>query len=153
MQKSVTEVTKAGSRALGAVYMKYLYAGGMTYEVYTKRIESVVEPMLFYCPGIRGTRKFPKAQSVLNKACRYYLGASKTASKIAARDDMGWASVDVKQMLNPCDWVRLKNMPESRVEYRVHQWAFSVTRSWENTMLKFIERLEIQQCIKKAFTQ
>ena len=29
MEKSVTEVTKAAGRALGAVYMKYLYAGGM----------------------------------------------------------------------------------------------------------------------------
>ena len=35
--------------------MKYLYAGGMSYEVYTKLIESVVEPVLFYCSGIWGT--------------------------------------------------------------------------------------------------
>ena len=29
MDKSVTDVTKAAGRALGAVYMKYLYAGDM----------------------------------------------------------------------------------------------------------------------------
>ena len=58
MEKSVSAVTKAASRALGVVYMKYLYAGGM--------IESVVKPVLFYCSGIWGTRKFPKVQSVLN---------------------------------------------------------------------------------------
>ena len=77
MEKSVTEVTKAAGRALGAVYMKYLYAGGMSYEVYTKLTESVVEPVLFYCSGIWGTHKFPKVQRVLNKACRYFLGVSK----------------------------------------------------------------------------
>ena len=55
MEKSVTEVTKAAGRAVGAVYMKYLYAGGMSYKVYTKLIESVVEPVLFYCSGIWST--------------------------------------------------------------------------------------------------
>ena len=59
MEKSVTEVTKAASRALGAVYMNYLYARGMSYDVYTEMIESVVEPVLFYCSGIWGTRKLP----------------------------------------------------------------------------------------------
>ena len=39
MEKPVTEVTKAASRAFGAVYMKCLYAGGMSYDVYTKMIE------------------------------------------------------------------------------------------------------------------
>ena len=29
-------ITKSASRALGAVYTKVLYAGGMTYDVYTK---------------------------------------------------------------------------------------------------------------------
>ena len=52
MVKSVTEVTKAAGRALGAVYTKYLYAGGMSYEVYTKLIESIVEPVQFYCSGM-----------------------------------------------------------------------------------------------------
>ena len=77
LEKSVTEVSKAASRALGVVYMKYLYTGGMSYDVYTKMIETIVEPVLFYCSGIWGTRKFPKVQSVLNKACRYVLGVTK----------------------------------------------------------------------------
>ena len=38
MEKSVTEVTRAADRALGAVYMKYLYAGGMSYEVYIQNL-------------------------------------------------------------------------------------------------------------------
>ena len=73
MEKSVTEMTKAAGRALGADYMKYLYAGGMSYEVHTKLIERVVEPVLFYRSGIWGTGKFPKVQRVLNKACQYFL--------------------------------------------------------------------------------
>ena len=64
MEKYVTEVTKAASQALGAVYMKCLYAGGMSYKEDTKLIEKVVEPVLFYCSGIWGTHKFPKVQRV-----------------------------------------------------------------------------------------
>ena len=48
--------------------MKYLYAGGMMYEVYTQFIESVVEPVLFYCSGIKGNCKFPKVKNFLKKA-------------------------------------------------------------------------------------
>ena len=38
MKKSVKEISKSASRALGAVYMKYITAGGMTYNVYKKLI-------------------------------------------------------------------------------------------------------------------
>ena len=62
-------------------------------------IESVVEPVLFYCSGIWGTRKFPKVQSVLNKACNYFLGVSKNAPDTATRGDMRCVSAEVKQKL------------------------------------------------------
>ena len=108
LEKSVTEISKAASHALGAVYMKYLYTGGMSYDVYTKMIETIVEPVLFYCSGIWGTRKFPKVQSMLNKACRYFLGVTKNAPNIATRGDMGWVAAEVKQKLECVRlWCRL----------------------------------------------
>ena len=56
MSRSIREITKSASHALGAVYTKYLHAGGMSYDVYTKLISSLVEPVLFYGAGIWGTR-------------------------------------------------------------------------------------------------
>ena len=148
LEKSVTEVSKAASRALGAVYMKYLYSGGMAYDVYTKMIETIVEPVLFYCSGIWGTRKFPKVQSVLNKACRYFLGVTKNAPNTSTRGDMGWASAEVKQKIECVRlWCRLKNMPGSRTAHRIHQWSLSVPRSWENVMLRHINDLDLQNCM------
>ena len=117
----------------------------MSYDVYTKMIETIVEPVLFYCSGILGTRKFPKVQSVLNKACRYFLGVTKNAPNIATRGDMGWVAAEVKQKLECVRlWCRLKNMPESRTAHRIHQWSLSMSCSWENIMLKHIEDLELQ---------
>ena len=60
MEKSITEITKSAGRALGAIYMKYQSAGGMAYNVYKRLIDSVVEPVLFYCAGIWGTENVPK---------------------------------------------------------------------------------------------
>ena len=54
MKKCIKEIAKSASRALGAIYMKYLNAGGMYFNVYTKLFENVVEPVLFYCAGIWG---------------------------------------------------------------------------------------------------
>ena len=99
--KSIREITKSASRALGAVYTKFWYAGGMTYDVYTELINSIVEPVLFYCAGIWGHRYYIEIDAVLNKACRYFLGTSKNASNLATRGDMGIDSCIVKQKLEP----------------------------------------------------
>ena len=143
MEKSITEITKSASRALGAVYMKYQSAGGMACDVYKKLIESVVEPVLFYCAGIWGNRRFPKVESVMNKACRYFFGVSKNASNLSSKGDMGWVSAEVKQKLETVRlWCRLRNMSADRTVQKIHTWSFNTGNTWENRMLKFIDSLE-----------
>ena len=94
-----------------------------------KYIQSVVEPVLFYCSGIWGTRKFPKVQRVLNKACQYFLRVSKNAPYNASRSDMGWVSAEVKQKIECARlWCRLKTMPGDRTAHNVHQWSFLLRR-------------------------
>ena len=139
ISKSIREITKSASRALGAVYTKFLYAGGMTYDVYTKLINSIVEPVLFYCAGIWGHRYFREIDTVLNKACRYFLGTSKNASNLATRGDMGIDSCIIKQKLETVRlWCRIKQLPESRQRSIVHKWSLNISKSWEKIMLSFI---------------
>ena len=38
MSRSIRKITKSASRVLGAVYTKYLHAGGMSYDDHTKLI-------------------------------------------------------------------------------------------------------------------
>ena len=57
MKFSIREIAKSASRALGAIYSKFLCAGGMNISVYTKLVEAMVEPMLFFCSGIWGSHK------------------------------------------------------------------------------------------------
>lgn len=61
---------------------------------------------------------------------------------------MGWASAEVKQKIETVRlWCRIRNMPESRMIYKIHNWSLSVGRSWENKMLKFIDSLNIRDCM------
>ena len=114
MSRSIREIiTKSASRALGYVYTKYLHACGMSYDVYTKLISSLVEPVLYYCAGIWGTRYHKEIDVVLYIACRYFLGTNKNASNIATRWDMGWVSCIVKQKLETVRlWCRLKHQAD-----------------------------------------
>jgi hypothetical protein len=47
MDKAVKELSKSASRALGALFGKFIYAGGMTWEIYNKLYTSMVESILF----------------------------------------------------------------------------------------------------------
>jgi hypothetical protein len=52
MDKAVKELSKSASRALGALFGKFIYAGRMTWKIYNKLHTSMVEPILFYGSGI-----------------------------------------------------------------------------------------------------
>ena len=54
MKFATSELAKSASRALSALYTKYLHLGGMSYNTWKKLYESLVEPVLFYASGIWG---------------------------------------------------------------------------------------------------
>ena len=85
MKFSIREIAKTASRALGAVYSKFLCAGGMNFSVYTKLVDTIVEPVLFYCSGIWGHTNFSEIESVLNKAGWYFLCVTKHCSNASSR--------------------------------------------------------------------
>ena len=68
--------------------------------MYIKKLfESVVEPVMFCCAGIWGYKVYSEIESVLNKACRLYLGVSKHAANNASKGDMGWYSAEDSKSL------------------------------------------------------
>ena len=123
MKKSIKEISKAASRSFGAVFMKYISCGGMAYNVYSKLVDSVVEPVLFYCSGIWGHNRYSEIDEVLNRACSMYLGVSKNAPNTSCRWDMGWFSCEVKQKIDIVRlWCRQRNMPENRLVKHIHNY-------------------------------
>ena len=82
MKWAINELAKSASRALSALYTKFLHVGGMTYDVFYKLYQLLVKPVLFYGAGILGLGEHKKINTVQNKACRYFLGLGKNAAKM-----------------------------------------------------------------------
>ena len=79
------------------------------------------------------------------KHANIFSGFQKNAPNTASRGDIGWVSAEVKQKIECVRlWCRLKTMPEDRTAHKVHQWSFSIRRSWKNIMLKQIDDLDLQ---------
>ena len=85
MKFAVNELTKSGSRALSALYTKFLNVGGMDYDVFCKLYESLVEPVLLYEAGLWGLSEQKRVNTVQNKAYQYFWGLGKNASNLASR--------------------------------------------------------------------
>ena len=118
----------------------------MNISVYTKLVETMVEPVLFFCSGIWGHTNFSEIESVLNKAGRYFLGVTKHCSNVSSRGDLGWNSCEVKQRVETVRlWCRLKNMPEHRIIRRIHELSLPKSRTWERKMQKFSETHNIEE--------
>ena len=99
MSHAVKELSKSASRALGLLTSKFYSAGGMTYEVFTKLYESLVQPILLYCAGIWGQCERKQINNIQNRAMKIFLGTTKNTSNIGVRGDMGWLSPLSKQRI------------------------------------------------------
>ena len=115
MKFATSELAKSASRALSALYTKYLHLGGMSYNTWKKLYETLVEPVLLYSSGVWGMSDFGKIKTVQNKACRYFLGLGRNAANIVSQGDMGWSSCFVKQRIEVCRlFCKLKKTDDGR---------------------------------------
>jgi len=79
----------AAGRALGMVVNKMKYINNMGFQSYTKLYENCVCPVMDYCSGIWGIRKFQIAENVHNRAMRFFLGVHRFTPIAAMTGDMG----------------------------------------------------------------
>lgn len=150
MKFAVNELAKSASRALAALYTKFLYVGGMDYDVFCKLYESLVEPVLLYGAGLWGLREHKKLNTVQNKACRYFLGLGKNAANIASRGDMGWSSCSVKQKIEACRlYFKLERTSENRLVKKTFIWSGSHGKSWERRFQLFIANIGLQNILNR----
>ncbi|VDI81213.1 Hypothetical predicted protein, partial [Mytilus galloprovincialis] len=94
--KNAKELSKAASRALGALCGKVIRAGGMTHSVFTKLYNTMVEPVLLYGSGVWGYKDYSCISSVQTRACKFFLNVGKHTSNLSTRGDMGWTSCKIK---------------------------------------------------------
>ena len=151
MKFATNKLAKSASRALSALYTKFLNVGGMDYNVFCKLYESLVEPVLFYGAGLWGLSENKKINTVQNKACRYFLGLGKNASNIASQGDMGWSSCVIKQKIEACRlYFKLENVTDQRLLKKVFHWSSSHGKSWERRFRSFIDNIGLQHLLNRS---
>ena len=84
------------NRALGVIFSKFNYLGGLSHTVYTQLFDSYVQPVLNYSSIVWGVNMYKEISYIQNKASRFFLGVIKNASNAAVRGEMGWRSQDTK---------------------------------------------------------
>jgi hypothetical protein len=143
MNKAVRELAKSASRALGALYGKFVSCGGMTYSVFIKLYQSTVEPILFYGSRIWGTKQHSVINNVQNKAGKPFLAVGKRTSNLTVRDDLGLMTCFNKQKLSCIRLIsRLKRTECDRLITTVSHWASRRRKGWHETVSEFINSIE-----------
>jgi hypothetical protein len=146
-KQAVRELAKSASRAFSALCTK---SQNVEYTVFTALYKSLVQPILSYGAGIWGVTEHRLINTVQNRACRYFLGASMNTSNIATRGDMGWTSCVTKQRLEVYRlWLRLTDMSENRLPHIIHTWSMEQSKSWEKKVCKLTNTLQLNDLVSK----
>jgi len=123
-------LAESAGRALGSIITKFKkYNVG--YSTYTKMFDTNVLPILNYSSEIWGFGKFPKCDTILNRAMRYFMGVHKYAPTAAIQGDMGWISLKYRRYLCILRfWNRLVHMDEQRLVKRI--FTFYLNSTYDN---------------------
>ncbi|XP_071136614.1 uncharacterized protein [Mytilus edulis] len=150
---TVREVRKSASRALSALYTKFIACGGMDFDIYEKLYENLVQPVLLYGSSIWGISEHKQLETVQNRACRYFLGAFKNSTNLAVRGDMGWTTVKTKQNIEVMRlFFKLSNLEDDRIVRTIHETSKAKQRSWHSRVLALLRKSELNFLINLNIT-
>ncbi|CAG2233175.1 unnamed protein product [Mytilus edulis] len=150
---TVREVRKSASRALSALYTKFIACGGMDFDIYEKLYENLVQPVLLYGSSIWGISEHKQLETVQNRACRYFLGAFKNSTNLAVRGDMGWTTVKTKQNIEVMRlFFKLSNLEDDRIVRTIHETSKTKQRSWHSRVLALLRKSELNFLINLNIT-
>ncbi len=79
--KSASIVAKSAGRAFGLLIAKFKAYRGLPYDCYTKRYDSLVQPIIDYGSAIWGTKDYSCINAVQHKACTFFMGVGKYTPK------------------------------------------------------------------------
>ena len=121
----------SAGRALGGIISKIKTLKDCGYKTYTRLFESGVLPILNYGSEIWGFGNFPKCDSIMNRAMRYFMGVHRFAPTDGVQGDMGWMSLRYRRYIAMLKfWNRLVKMNESRLTKRVFLWYYDWFYNW-----------------------
>ena len=141
---TVQPLASSAGRALGCLITKFRYMGNMNHSVFTRLYDCLVLPVLNYGAGIWGTASYGCANTIQNRACRFFLGVGKNTSNIATRGEMGWMQQIHRQYMEVLRlYCRLQSMPRDRINGLIHQYCLNsrAMNTWERKVKNMFHKI------------
>ena len=140
-------LSSAGSRALGLLRYKLKYLKECGCSTYTKLFSSCVCPIIDYCAGAWGTKKYECIEKVQLNALRYFLGVHKFVPIDMLYGDSGWITSFGRHKLAMLRlWNRLISIPPDRLTSHIFFWDlsfFNYSGTWSNSIRTLFNDLKL----------
>ena len=113
-------LAESAGRALGGIITTFTSLRDCGYRTYTKLFETGVLSILTYGAEIWGYGEYPKCDTVMNRAMRYFLGVHRFAPTAGVQGDMAWLSLKYRRYIAMLKfWNRLIKMDDSRLTKKI----------------------------------
>jgi len=141
--ENAENLAKGAGRALGKIISKIHMLKDLGMKSYEKLYESCVVPILDYCSGVWGYRKYQSCDNVQNRAIRYFLGVHRFAPLLAINGDVGWLPSIYRRWLNIIRfWNRLNTLDNQRLTKLVFDKDYEKCRNnWCHELKDILSRL------------
>ena len=121
----------SAGRALGGLLSKLKVCPDLSFSVFSKLYNSLVDSILFYAAGVWGFKERPDCNAIQSRALRCFLGVHKFSAKVAIEGDAGWEPCLVKQRGEIVRvWNRLVSLPVERLTRKIFMWDRGNNHPW-----------------------
>jgi hypothetical protein len=139
-------LSESAGRALGSIISKFKVLKDVGFKTFSKMYDVGVVPIMDYCSGVWGFGKFPKCNSIQNRAIRYFMGVHSFSPNPAIQGDMAWVLLRTRIHYNILKlWNHLINLDEHRLPKKVFNWDYEGRRIWSSTVEQIFETLGLAQ--------
>ncbi|XP_053374736.1 uncharacterized protein LOC128547066 [Mercenaria mercenaria] len=140
-------LSKGAGRALGSVISKIHCMKNCGFKTFQKLYNSCVVPILDYSASVWGFKHFQAADSVQNRAIRYYLGVHRFTPKLALLGETGWIPSTYRRWICIIRyWNRLVKLNDNRITKRVFNKDYqnsNIVNNWCNEVKTIMTKLDL----------
>lgn len=119
-------LAKSAGRALGKIIAKMREMKDFGCKTFEKLYNSCVVPIMDYCSGVWGFKKYQSLDNVQHRGIRHYMGVHRFAPILAITGDIGWIPTNQRRWINMIRiWNRVITMDENKITKHVFNTDYS----------------------------
>ena len=138
-------LSKGAGRALGMIISRIHHLKDIGLKTFEKLYESGVVPILDYCSGVWGYRRYQAIDNIQHRAIRYFLGVHRFAPLLAIHGDIGWIPSIYRRWISLIRyWNRLVKFDENRLTKVIFNRDYRLCRNnWCSELKDVLNKLDL----------